>query len=232
MNLIYIIFILIIIYLIFKNKLKIECYNFWHSNKTSKFYNYLFDKVIEKNSSILDVGVGTGINLVNNKKLILDKNLNINGIDIDKNYNKYCKNIIKKNKLEKNIIIELKNLFDIDDISNKYKYIVFGQSYPVISKKLITKMVKYCKNLLQNDGKIIFIHNLIDNNKNHHIVYKIKPYLKYIPFIWIDSGKPTKKTDFEKFLTSLELKYNYSIIDTDKILDIKLNIYLYICELN
>lgn len=226
MIIISIIIIILMFCLLLKDKLKPRCYNFWHAPSTSKFYKKTFHK-IKNNSKILDVGVGTGVNLVNNKNVILNKNLHIHGIDIDKAYNNYCKKLVSNYNLDDNIKIELKCLFDIDD---KYDYIIFGQSYPVIDNELITKMLKHGKKLLNENGNIIFIHNLVDNNKKN-IFYKIKPYIKYIPFIWIDSGYPTAKKDFEKWLSNINLKYNYNIIHTDKFFDLNLNVYMYICNL-
>jgi len=206
---------------------RVQFYNFWQSKNTSEYYKVLFQD-IEKESNILDIGVGTGKNLVYNKDIIISKNLSIYGIDIDQDYNKYCNKIIKKNGLEKNIKIELRDLFKVQDCS-KYDYAIFGQSFPVIPRKIMTNMLQHALKLIKNNGKVIFIHQLDDQNKLNHLFYKIKPILKHIPFVWVDSGIPTSKKDFEKWLDVNNLNYKKKIIHSDQVLDLKLNIYMYIC---
>ena len=209
------------------NLLKIGCYNFWNGNPSKENYSYFF-KNINNNTRILDVGVGTGYNLVNNKDIIKSKKIFIHGIDINKEYNDYCKKLIKDNNLNSNIFIEIKNLFEV---KNKYDYIIFVQSFPVIEINLMTRMLKYViNNNLKDNSKIIFIHSLIDKVEDYdNIFYKIKPYVKHIPFVWLDSGHPTTKVDFENWLENNNLNYTYEITRNDKFFDMIINTYAYIC---
>ena len=231
-----IIFIICIVFLlmfIFKDKIRIICYNYWHSISSKHYKSCLSE--IELNSKILDVGVGTGHNLIKNSDIIIQRDLTIHGIDIDHVYNNHCYTQILKHNLSDNIKIELKDLFSIkndkNDKNDKYDYIIFGQSFPVIPRPLMTKMLNHSKHLLNDGGKIIFIHQLDDTNKTNHIFYKIKPYIKYIPFVWIDSGVVTSKHEFEEWLDKSNLNYDYNIIHTDKVLDLRLNIYMYTCTI-
>jgi ubiquinone/menaquinone biosynthesis C-methylase UbiE len=84
----------------------LHCYNYWHSEHTTIFYKKLLAK-FNNNSKVLDVGVGPGLNLLNNKDIVIEKNLHIHGIDIDKQYNDYCKSQVKNQKLGKYFKIEL-----------------------------------------------------------------------------------------------------------------------------
>lgn len=225
----FLLFLIIILYVL-QFQLKPFCYNFWNGYSATINYEYILNKV-KPNSSILDVGVGTGTSLLNHKKLILEKNLYIHGIDIDEEYNNYCKKEVQKHKLESNIFIEYKDLFELND--KKYDYIIFIQSFPVIERDLMTKILLHAQNLLNNDGKIIFTHNLVENKKDmNNIFYKIKPYIKYIPLVWIDSGKPTLKTDFEDWLKKYKMTFTYDIIHTINKFNIDINTYTYICEKN
>lgn len=216
------------IIMICQTHFRVQFYNIWQSKNTSEYYKVLLNEVVENNSNILDIGVGTGKNLVYNKDNIISKNLSIHGIDIDQDYNKYCKQLIQQNGLKNNVIIELKDLFDNQNYSS-YDHAIFGQSFPVIPRKIMTNMLQHALKLIKSNGKIIFIHQLDDQNKMDHLFYKIKPILKYIPFVWVDSGIATSKKDFEKWLNNNNLMYENKIIHTDKVLDLKLNIYMYIC---
>lgn len=222
--------IIFIIFLVFilKSILKIHCYNFWQGNNTAKYYKLLFNK-IESDSKILDIGVGTGYNLVKNKNTIVNKNLYIYGIDIDKDYNKYCKKLIKKNDMNIHINIELIDLFNVNEYL-EYDYAIFGQSFPVIPRNIMTDMLNHAKKLIKYEGKIVFIHQLDDEGNTDHLFYKLKPQLKNIPFVWIDSGIPTSKIEFERWLDSNNMRYKYKIIHTDKVLNLNLNVYMYICS--
>ena len=117
------------------------------------------------------------------------------------------------------------------EVKNKYDYIIFGQSFPVIEINLMTRMLKYViNNNLKDNSKIIFIHSLIDKVEDYdNIFYKIKPYVKHIPFVWLDSGHPTTKVDFENWLENNNLNYTYEITRNDKFFDMIINTYAYIC---
>jgi cyclopropane fatty-acyl-phospholipid synthase-like methyltransferase len=220
--------IFISILILCKKFLKVEFYNFWQTKNTSEYYKIMFQN-IKNNSSLLDIGVGPGRNLVYNKDAIIAKNISIHGIDIDHEYNKYCKKTISENKLDSIVKIELKDLFHIQTKA-KYDYAIFGQSFPVIPRKIMTNMLQHALKLIKDNGRIIFIHQLDDQNKMDHLFYKIKPILKHIPFVWVDSGIATSKKDFEKWLEYNGLNYEKKIIHSDQVFDLKLNIYMYICQ--
>jgi hypothetical protein len=85
-------------------------------------------------------------------------------------------------------------------------------------------------NILNKNGKIIFLHSLVNYGDSDNIFYKIKPYLKYVPFVWIDSGIPTKKIYFEIWLKSHKLNFTYDITRTDKVFNTNINTYIYVCQ--
>lgn len=174
-----------------------EIYNLWF-NKLGIYNSNLYEKVfkkIPKNSKILDVGIGTGLYLTNCANIIKEKNISIDGIDIDEEYIKSCKNEIKKNSLGKYVKAHIQNLLTYK--LEQFDYVIFIQSYPVINNVLMKKMLKYLKNNLSKDVEIIFVHNLVEN-KNILRNY-MKPRLKYIT--GVDFGKLETHDNFDKFLT-------------------------------
>jgi ubiquinone/menaquinone biosynthesis C-methylase UbiE len=109
-----------------------EIYNFWF-NKSGIYNSELYEKVfkkIPKNSKILYVGIGTGFYLTNCANIIKEKNISIDGIDIDEEYIKSCKNEIKKNSLGKYVKAHTQNLLTYK--LEQFDYVIFIQSYPVI----------------------------------------------------------------------------------------------------
>ena len=123
-------------------------------------------------------------------------------------YIKFCKQRIIDNKLEKNVNILLQDVFEYISL-DKFDYIIFSESAPLMSKKFLYKITNHVSdNLLLENGKIIFINNLIENPSL--IVKFCKPLLKYI--IWTDFGRILKKKEFEELANSLDKKISFEII--------------------
>lgn len=196
------------------NYIRTACYNFWLGNSfeldaldgcsTPTLYRQMLD-YISSDSSILEVGVGSGMPLLVNQNKIVLKRLRIHAIDIDEAYVESCKERLKDIT---NILIEKRDLFTITN--QKYDYIIFSESYPVIPEELMTNMIHHCLTLLNPNGKIIFLHNLLeDETQKQHPIAIIKPYIKYIPFVWIDFGRATSKSQFETWINQFNLKTEY-----------------------
>jgi SAM-dependent methyltransferase len=176
---------------------------------TPKLFNKVIT-IIPPNSKILDLGCGNGIcySYKDTINYIIKNNLHITGIDIDPTYIKFCKQRIIDNKLEKNVNILLQDVFEYISL-DKFDYIIFSESAPLMSKKFLYKITNHVSdNLLLENGKIIFINNLIENPSL--IVKFCKPLLKYI--IWTDFGRILKKKEFEELANSLDKKISFEII--------------------
>jgi len=188
-----------------------------HINNTPRIYKYVLENNhIKDNTSILEVGIGNGTCIKKNARLIKNKNLHIDGIDIDEDYIQKCNEVIIENNLDKNVTVRYENLFDLDE-KKKYNYIFFTESYPVIPEEIMIDMMKKSKNLLKPGGKVIFIHNL---EKTHTFIRDyLKPKLKYVPFLWVDFGRLSTHNDFDKFLKDTDFTI-YEKILIEKI-DIK-----------
>jgi 2-polyprenyl-3-methyl-5-hydroxy-6-metoxy-1,4-benzoquinol methylase len=174
------------------------------------FYNSL--KKIESGSRILDFGCGNGICYSNQliKELVINNNLSIQGIDIDKIYIDKCIKRIKKENLESNIKIRLQDVLAYkEDESNKYDYIIFSESAPLISNNLLKQIISHMKiNLLKPNGKIIFINNLTENPTP--IMLKLKPLLKYI--VMIDFGRVLTKQEFKNLASNINKNVEFNLI--------------------
>ena len=103
------------------------------------------------------------------------------------------------------------------DDTKKYDYIFFMESYPVIPLDIMKMMMDKCKTLLTSEGKVIFVHNLVD--KKNWLVNFIKPRLVYIPFFQVDFGRLTAHTEFDDFIQSA----NYQISQKTLLVDLDLN---------
>jgi len=170
-------------------------------------------KKIELESKILDFGCGSGTYYSNNKviEIIKKSNLKIEGIDIDPVYIKKCKERVNNSMLENNVNILLKNIFDltIENELDKFDYIIFSESAPLLSSKLLESITEYInKNLIKKEGKIIFINNLVENED---YMIKYKPLLKYI--LMIDFGRVLKFKEFDDLSKKINKNIEVNLID-------------------
>jgi SAM-dependent methyltransferase len=184
-------------------------------------------KKIELESKILDFGCGSGTYYSNNKviEIIKKSNLKIEGIDIDPVYIKKCKERVNNSMLENNVNILLKNIFDltIENELDKFDYIIFSESAPLLSSKLLESITEYInKNLIKKEGKIIFINNLVENED---YMIKYKPLLKYI--LMIDFGRVLKFKEFDDLSKKINKNIEVNLIDEMSVNEILLFFNLY-----
>ncbi len=224
--------IYLILVIFFKIKIKL-----FYNYIKNKFYDYffgntnisistprLFESVLDKcynNSHIMDFGCGNGIyykkDFIKNK--IINKNFKITAIDIDNQSVNKCDKRVKKNNLSNNIDVLCENILDYKT-SNKFDYIIFTESLPLINKNLLKEILIYMnENLLKENGKIIFINNLVDDEYPKLLSF-IKPYLKYI--ILIDFGRVINKDEIEDTAKYINKKIEINLINKNKINELSL----------
>jgi 2-polyprenyl-3-methyl-5-hydroxy-6-metoxy-1,4-benzoquinol methylase len=210
-------------YVYVKNKL----YDYFFGNidiaiSTPRLFESVLNKCT-KNSNIMDFGCGNGIYYKKDfiKKQIFDKNFKITGIDIDSESVKICKDRIKNNNLCNNINVLCENILNYKvDEKDKFDYIIFTESLPLINNSLLKEILIYMnKYLIKEDGKIIFINNLVDNDYPKIVTF-IKPYLKY--FILIDFGRIINKNEIEKIANYINKKFEINLISKNKIYELSL----------
>jgi len=206
-------------------KLKTYELIFGHKNfklSTPKlFYNVLKD--IPAKSHILDFGCGSGICYKNNEiiKLIHNSNLKITGIDIDKHVLLKFKKRIESNILDNKIKLLYGDIFTME--LPKFDYVIFSESAPTMSKDFLKKVVTHIKNnLLTDNGKIIFINNLVENPQ--FITKFLKPKLKYLTTI--NFGRALNKQEFENIKNDINMNVKFEIIDSMQVSEIANFFYL------
>ena len=136
---------------------KIE-FNKW-AKTYDNFFNHLFfshsnKKVanlisFSKNSSILDVGSGTGILI---EQLVSKKNLKINGLDLSPEMVKISKEKFRKNK---NVTITLGSAVKMPFKNSSFDYVTCSHSFHHHSNSL--QSLKEMYRVLKPRGKIIIL---------------------------------------------------------------------------
>ena len=169
--------------------IKNNIYNFFIGNYTQILYKDVLSNLPD-NSKILDVGIGNGFSLTQNYVLLKQKNIKVDGIDINQIDINFAQQNVNLYDLNNHVNVECKDIFTIN--SKNYDYIYFSNSYSVIPD--IDKMINHCReNLLKIDGEII-ISTTLEHKYNYYKNF-LKSNLKFIPFLF-DLGRLVILSDF------------------------------------
>jgi len=160
---------------------------------TRRSYLFMFDNNIrdklDRISSVLDVGVGTGLPL--NAIYPQMSKVKIVGIDIDRNYIQKAQQLFASTP---NVEIREQNFYDLASSSEKYDLIVFSSSFMLMPDQ--KKALEIAKQLLNKNGRVIFLLTLYENKPRYKIIERVKPYLKY--YTTVDFGSLVYETELTK----------------------------------
>lgn len=189
-----------------------EYYNKGYQKCHNKIYNYIvgsytvllyrdFLSKCDKNSTILDVGVGNGLSLCSNSDVIKERNLQILAIDIDNEAIIECASQIQKKNLCSNVFAKTIDLFALPIDSKKYDYIYFSNSYSVIPNS--ARYLSYClQNLSKNKNNLYISQTIFD--KSTLLTLWLKPRIKHFLFN-IDFGREMTLQKLEEELALYDL---------------------------
>jgi alpha-N-acetylglucosaminidase len=201
-------------------KIKIYEYTFGHENFKLSTPNlfYLTLKDIPDNCNILDFGCGSGTCYKNKKviNIIIEKKLKITGLDINSFEVEEFKKNIKNTPLENILSVKSGDIFN-EIFNEKFDYVIFSESAPLLENLFLIKLIAYMKNnLLTLNGKICFINNLVKTPQ--FFVSFIKPKLKYITTL--DFGRVLTADDFYNYATANKINVKFQILESMSIEEI------------
>lgn len=147
-------------------------------------------KSVPDGSSILDVGCGDGIYYTGEKiiSLIKAKNLTIHSVDIDDGAIPICQKRIKLAGLSDRVTSECKDLLLIN---KTYDIILFMESFPVIPRELMARMIAHARTISK---ELLLFHNLVE--EKNALVEWMKPRIKYLTLV--DFGQLTSVKEMEE----------------------------------
>lgn len=163
----------------------------------------VFLETVEENVNILEIGIGTGITLEKNAGLIKKKNIKIHGIDINDSYLQACQLRVENSNLKNNVTLELNNVLESRLAGDKYDYVLFMESYPVIPKESLKPIIQKVLKILKPSSKIVFIHNLVEEPEWNIGRAILKSNLKKLTTV--EFGRLVVRGDFEKWCSSMGL---------------------------
>ena len=174
----------------------------WIYNKalmglTPHWYAEVFAR-LPQDARLLDVGIGTGQALLRNANTIRNKNLSIQGVDIDPSYMAHCQTNITKHDLDEYVSAQLQSVYDHDD--GPYDGVYFGASFMLLPDPIAA--LKHVKSLLKPKGRLYFTQTFHD--KPAPIMEKIKPMLHKVTTIHF--GRVTYESDFRAVFQAAGMK--------------------------
>ena len=181
-------------------------HDFTYSQLIARYTSDLYYQLllgVEDNTTIVDIGIGNGKALLEqrNINLIFGKRLQIFGYDIDEKYLQQCKEKVEEYKLNNHIFLFNKDVAKEKIVfSQRVDYLFLSNSYSVIPNvlELLSEAVKK----FQPDN-IIISTTLEEEDSSFRRI--MKPKLKYFTF-GVEFGRMITKDDFEKEVKSIGLQ--------------------------
>lgn len=170
---------------------------------TNLYFSFL--QRMKSGVTILDIGVGTGVYFQDPRciSLIKEKGIKIVGIDINREDIELASRRISESGTEESIEVRWVDLFKYDRDLNEFDVILFSESYPVIPRDLMKKMLMHIIHSKKFSGELVFINNVEDNpewgQKNS------KHLLKYVMF-GIEFGRLVSTADMMKMFASVGIE--------------------------
>ena len=81
---------------------------------------------LPEGSRVLDVGVGTGSSLISNADLVREREMKVEGIDINESYLKACQEKLEEGALTDVISVRAQSVYDLDP-DDKQEFAAYGK---------------------------------------------------------------------------------------------------------
>jgi len=167
---------------------------------------HAFVKILQRvpqGGRVLDIGVGSGVYLEHEPvhKVLRERDLTVEGVDISAPNVAICQERIRKHGLGKSFSAICQDVRTLRP-AEKYDAILFMESFPVMSKALFLDIFKSVQGFLKPTGVNYLYHNLADSNKigmlGVGIGRIIKPTVKL--FLGIDFGRLTTQDEMDELV--------------------------------
>ncbi len=158
-------------------------------------------------SRILDVGIGNGIMIQQYHELIKAKDLKITGLDINRDYLRHCRSLIRRWKLEENMEVHHTPVEKYIPPDHSYfDYILFSMSFMLFNDQRL--VLGRIKPWLKPQGEVIFFQTMFKDRS--FLLDVIKPRLKYVTSV--DFGRVTYEKDFYALLDSTDISVTKDLL--------------------
>ncbi|RLN88035.1 hypothetical protein BBJ28_00026710 [Nothophytophthora sp. Chile5] len=145
-------------------------------------------KRVPEGSSLLDVGVGTGLALVNNDELLRRKQIAVDGVDYDVDYVVRCRALLRETELTSLVTAHHASIYDFS--GGPYDSVYFSSSLMLMPDAV--QALKHCVAMLKPKVGRVYVTQTIQT-RHSKLVELGKPLLKF--FTTIDFGTVTYEED-------------------------------------
>ena len=169
---------------------------------------HAFVKILEripKGGRVLDLGVGSGVYLEHTPvhKVIRERQLQVDGVDISAPNVAICVERIKKAGLQDNFTAICQDARTLEGADGTYDAILFMESFPVMTKALFLDIFRGVQRYLKPGTGVNYLyHNLGDPEKVGFVGRLIgklaKPSVKLL--LGIDFGRLTMKAEMDELI--------------------------------
>ncbi len=162
-------------------------YNALISKLTAGWYAAVLG-LVAAGARVLDVGVGTGRALLANRATLVDKDVHVTGIDIDRSYVETARAAVLRAGLADRVEVRLESVYDHS--GGPYDAIYFSASFMLLPDPVAA--LEHVKTLLAVDGRLYFTQTF--EHERSGSMERLKPMLRVLTTI--DFGQVTYEDDF------------------------------------
>ncbi|CAI5745771.1 unnamed protein product [Peronospora destructor] len=154
---------------------------------TTDWYAEVLER-LPNGSKFLDVGIGTGLALINNRQQLKLKQINVDGVDYDKDYVVRCQVLVKEKQLTSLVQVHHASIYDFQD--GPYDAVYFSSSLMLMPDAV--KALQHCMGMLKQKTGCIYVTQTIQT-RHSRLMEIVKPLLKFLTTI--DFGAVTYEED-------------------------------------
>lgn len=164
---------------------------------TAGWYRAVFDRLPD-GARILDVGIGTGTALARGGETVLEKNLQVTGLDIDRDYFRRCVEEMARAGLAGHVTPILESVYDHRD--GPYDAAYFSASLMLLPDPVAA--LRHVSDLLAPEGQLFFTQTF--HHRRSPLREKVKPLMRHVTTI--DFGTVTYEDEFRRVLAAADLQ--------------------------
>lgn len=143
---------------------------------------------------LLDIGIGTGSALLANRDLVVDHDLHVTGIDIDRDYVERCRDSVHRAGLDDRVEARLESVYE--HTGGRYGAAYFSGSFMLLPDP--AGALHHIAGLLDANARVYFTQTF--EHAPSPWLERIKPALRWLTTI--DFGRVTYEEEFRRSVTA------------------------------
>jgi SAM-dependent methyltransferase len=164
---------------------------------TAGWYQAVFDRLPD-GARMLDVGIGTGGALARGADRVRSKDLQVTGLDIDRDYYRRCLEEMARSGLSGQVTPLLESVYD--HRGGPYDAAYFSASLMLLPDPV--GALRHVAGLLAPDAQLFFTQTF--HHRRSPLRERVKPLMRHVTTI--DFGTVTYEEDFRRVLREAELR--------------------------